>query len=65
MYEGEVHYAMWELKIGMYLNVSYMKYCILTFMSGFTEAVTILKSINDLSQKIIASDDSVALLSQK
>lgn len=53
MYEGEVHYATWELKIRMYLSSSYTKFCILAFMSGFTEAVTILKSVNDLAQKII------------
>lgn len=52
MYEGEVHYAMWELKIRMYLSSSYTKFCILPFMSGFTEAVAILKSVNDLAQKI-------------
>lgn len=66
MYEGEGHHVMWELKIRIYLNISYMKCCILAFMSGFAEAVTIFKSINDLSQKIIPSDDSAALLlSQK
>jgi len=41
MYEGEVHDTMWELKIGMYLNMSYTKCCILPFMSGFTEDVAI------------------------
>lgn len=65
MYEGEVHYATRELKIGIYLNISSTKQCILTFMSGFTEFVTILQSINDPSQKIIPSDDSAALLSKK
>lgn len=34
-------------------------------MSGFKEAVTIPKSVNDLVQKIIPWDDSAALLSQK
>lgn len=53
MYEGEVHYAMWELEITMYLSSSYMKFCILAFMSGFTEVVTILKSVNDLAQRVI------------
>lgn len=52
MYEGEVHYATWELKIRMYLTSSYMKFFILPFMSGFTEAVTILTSVIDLAQKI-------------
>lgn len=65
MYEGEVHYATWELKIRMYLSSSYIKLCILVSVSGFTEAVTILKSVNDLAQKIIPWDDSAALLSQK
>lgn len=53
MYEGEVHYATWELKSTMYLSSSYKKFCILAFMSGFTEAVTILKPVNDLTQKSI------------
>lgn len=65
MHEGEVHYAMWELKIRMYLSSNYMKFCTLAFMSGFTEAVTILKSVNDLAQKIILWNDSAALLPQK
>lgn len=53
MHEGEVHYATWELNIRMYLSSSYMKFCMLAFISGFSEAVIILKSVNDLVQKII------------
>lgn len=53
MYEGEVHFAKWELKIRMYLSSNYMKFCMLAYMTGFTEAVTIFKSVNDLVQKII------------
>lgn len=32
MYEGEVHYATWELKITMYLSSSYKKFCILAYV---------------------------------
>lgn len=34
-------------------------------MSGFTEAVTILKPVNDLAQKIIVWNDCAALLPKK